>query len=162
VNVAAGAAVTFADTQHLAGLNIAAGGNAAVTGTGLLLQTGGLTIAGNGKLDLGRNELLAAATPSAIEAMLFAGQLRSSSAGGALGYADAGGGWTDVQFTVIGDTNLDDVVDVRDLGNLAGAYGTAAGALWVQGDTNYDGAVDVTDLGNLASNYGASLSFGAM
>jgi len=55
-----------------------------------------------------------------------------------------------------GDANCDGVVDVGDLGILAGNYGMESGATWATGDFNNDGAVDVGDLGILAGNYGAS------
>jgi hypothetical protein len=53
-----------------------------------------------------------------------------------------------------GDANLDDTVDVGDLGILAATYGQS-GKTWTMGDFNYDGKVDVGDLGILAANYGA-------
>lgn len=53
-----------------------------------------------------------------------------------------------------GDANNDGMVDVGDLGILAGNYGMQSGATWAQGDFNNDGAVDVGDLGILAGNYG--------
>jgi hypothetical protein len=52
-----------------------------------------------------------------------------------------------------GDANLDDAVDVSDLGILAANYGST-GKTWAQGDFNADGRVDVSDLGILAANYG--------
>lgn len=53
-----------------------------------------------------------------------------------------------------GDTDGDGDVDLLDLGNLAGSYGTTSGATWQMGDFNYDGKVDLVDLGALAGNYG--------
>jgi hypothetical protein len=55
-----------------------------------------------------------------------------------------------------GDANGDGVVNVGDLGILAGNYGTLTGATWEMGDFNGDGAVNVGDLGILAGNYGSS------
>jgi hypothetical protein len=57
-----------------------------------------------------------------------------------------------------GDANLDDQVDVGDLGILAANYGLTSGAKWDQGDFNGDGKVDVGDLGILAANYGTNNS----
>ena len=57
-----------------------------------------------------------------------------------------------------GDTNHDSDVDLADLGNLAGAYGTTSGATWEQGDFDGDGDVDLPDLGTLAGNYGYGVS----
>jgi hypothetical protein len=56
-----------------------------------------------------------------------------------------------------GDANLDDRVDVGDLGILAANYGGAS-KHWSQGDFNNDGKVDVGDLGILAANYGTNAS----
>jgi hypothetical protein len=55
-----------------------------------------------------------------------------------------------------GDTDVDGDVDLVDLGNLAGAYGTSSGATWSVGDSDVDGDVDLVDLGMLAGNYGQS------
>ena len=55
-----------------------------------------------------------------------------------------------------GDANGDGMVDVGDLGILAGNYGTLTDATWEMGDFTGDGAVDVGDLGILAGNYGTS------
>jgi len=62
---------------------------------------------------------------------------------------------TDVllEYTYVGDTNLDGSVDVSDLGNVSTNYGVTGGATWAQGDVNYDGNVDVGDLGATAGNY---------
>ncbi len=63
-----------------------------------------------------------------------------------------------VEYSPIpGDANLDDTVDVTDLGILATNYGISSGAEWGDGDFNNDGEVDVTDLGILATNYGKTL-----
>jgi hypothetical protein len=52
-----------------------------------------------------------------------------------------------------GDANLDNAVDVGDLGILAANYGQSD-KTWRMGDFNGDGTVDVGDLGILAANYG--------
>jgi hypothetical protein len=56
-----------------------------------------------------------------------------------------------------GDFNLDESVDVVDLGILATNYNVPTGMTILEGDANQDGAVDVVDLGILATNYGVSL-----
>jgi hypothetical protein len=55
-----------------------------------------------------------------------------------------------------GDANLDDVVDVGDLGILAGHWGQSGAIDWGDADFNHDGVVDVGDLGILAGNWGTS------
>lgn len=128
----------------------------------VVLQPTVLTITAGGKIDLSDNELIAPATAAVIRSQLSPGTLFTSHGGGALGYLDVGGGKTDVQFTLAGDTNLDGTVDVTDLGNLASSYGTASGMLWINGDSDYNGTTNVTDLGSMASNYGATLGGGVM
>ena len=55
-----------------------------------------------------------------------------------------------------GDANDDQVVDVADLGILAGNYGSSGLDIsWAEADFNLDEAVDVADLGILAGNYGS-------
>lgn len=56
-----------------------------------------------------------------------------------------------VSFTRYGDTNLDKVVDITDLGSLASTWQLSGD--WSRGDANYDAKVDITDLGLLASNW---------
>ncbi|HEY7087900.1 MAG TPA: autotransporter-associated beta strand repeat-containing protein, partial [Tepidisphaeraceae bacterium] len=58
-----------------------------------------------------------------------------------------------IDYTFVGDTNLDGVVDVNDLANLASHWQRSAD--WTGGDLNYDGFVDATDLGMLALNWQA-------
>ena len=54
------------------------------------------------------------------------------------------------------DANMDDLVDVGDLGILGANYGMTTGATWATADFTGDGAVDVGDLGILGANYGFS------
>jgi hypothetical protein len=64
---------------------------------------------------------------------------------------------TDLLNTRQGDANLDQSVDVGDLGILAANFGSAADS-WANADFNADGAVDVGDLGILAANFGLPTS----
>jgi beta-glucanase (GH16 family) len=65
------------------------------------------------------------------------------------------------QAPLPGDTNLDGVVNVVDIGTLATNFGMSSGATWAQGDFNGDGNVNVADLGMLATNFGKSSSSSA-
>jgi fibronectin-binding autotransporter adhesin len=153
-------------TRTLGTLNVGAGvtvvqSPSSFPFTPAVLQPTTLTFADStAKLDVGNNELVTTDSLSNISAAIVSGQIFTSSAGGALGSLDLGGGQVEVRFTLLGDTNLDGKVDVTDLGNLASNYGATAGATWAQGDSTYNGAVDVSDLGNLASNYGGQLAAG--
>lgn len=166
VNVAnTGSAVTFSGSQHLAALNISAAATAAMIAApspaaAAIMTVSALTVTGTGsKLDVANNELLVGGALSSVRAQIAAGQMWSSTAN-ALGSLDLGNNQIEVRATIAGDTNLDGIVDVTDIGNLASNYGIASGAVWADGDLNYDSAVNVTDLGGLASNYGANLGFG--
>lgn len=61
-----------------------------------------------------------------------------------------------VELAFQGDADLNNSVDVGDLGVLASNWSTVGGATWATGDWNGDGNVDVGDLGLLASNWNAS------
>jgi hypothetical protein len=70
-----------------------------------------------------------------------------------------GGDYTaDFVHAIPGDANLDRVVDVGDLGILAGHWGSVTSEGILEGDFNTDGAVDVGDLGILAGHWGESTS----
>jgi lysophospholipase L1-like esterase len=63
----------------------------------------------------------------------------------------------EVAGTLLGDTDLDGIVNVVDLANLAENFGGTIGATWQDGDFNSDGNVNVTDLADLAGNFGESV-----
>lgn len=166
------------DSLTLSG-GISGSASVAVLGSGTLIISGpsnsvtGLTISGGVTVDLttsaltinyGANRDLL----SAIQRYLASGTLTSSvaaSSGGqyALGYADgnmdtgtpAQPGQLLIQYALVGDTNLDGIVNLTDLLSLLNNYGQT-GCDWAQGDFNYDSAVNLTDLLALLSNYGQS------
>jgi hypothetical protein len=55
-----------------------------------------------------------------------------------------------LDFTYLGDTNLDGEVNVADLANLSGNFGSTG--TWIGGDSNHDGVVNINDLSDLAGN----------
>jgi len=65
------------------------------------------------------------------------------------------GGEVLVKYTLLGDTNLDGLVDGADFSFLASNFGQS-GKAWTNGDFNYDGIVDGADFSLLASNFGLS------
>src|SRR5439155_1722757 len=95
----------------------------AINRAGSLSMSG--AISGSGKLDLANNELRTTATVTAIRSLIINGGIFTThtSPTTALGYADQGGGITEVRYTLKGDANLDGTVDVGDLGALATNYG---------------------------------------
>jgi hypothetical protein len=56
-----------------------------------------------------------------------------------------------ISFGLPGDANLDQRVDITDLGTLATNWQQTG--FWTDGDFNFDGLIDITDLGLLATNW---------
>lgn len=53
-----------------------------------------------------------------------------------------------------GDLNGDDIVNLPDLAQLLGHYGTTSGAIYEDGDLDEDGDIDISDLAALLGVYG--------
>ena len=62
-----------------------------------------------------------------------------------------------VRYTLLGDSDLNGVVNFGDLLSLARNYGLGGGRVWAEGDYDYNGVVNFADLLILARNYGGSL-----
>ncbi len=58
-----------------------------------------------------------------------------------------------VRYTYVGDSNLDQAVNLLDLNSIATNFGQS-GKFWGDGDTNYDGQVNLLDFNALAGNFG--------
>ncbi len=58
--------------------------------------------------------------------------------------------------TCFGDLDGDDDVDIADLAELLGSYGTTTGAVYTDGDLDRDGDVDIADLAALLAVYGTT------
>lgn len=159
INVAAGAALVFAATQHLAALNVTGNATLAVGGTRAIV-TKALAFSGSGALDLTDNDLIVdypSGGPSPIAAIrtsviigYFSGtwngtNIRSSVAastpGRALGYAEASQ-LSPAALAFFGGQPIDSTSVVVGF--------TAAG------DANLDRTVDFNDLVALAQNYGTT------
>jgi hypothetical protein len=93
-----------------------------------------------------------------------AGIISSSAAANpayAIGYGDgstdtgtpAARGQILMQYTLVGDTNLDGTVNLTDMLALLNNYGQS-GRDWSQGSFNYNGSVNLTDLLEMLNNYG--------
>jgi autotransporter-associated beta strand protein len=91
-----------------------------------------------------------------------------------LGYADSAdnvvsgltSGQIEVKYTLLGDCNLDGLVNASDFNILAANFNQSVTG-WDQGDFNYDGLVNAADFNALASNFnqgvsGADASAGAV
>ena len=97
--------------------------------------------------------------------------ISTAAAGGAggvmgVGYADSFDGvvtgqpanTVEVRYTVMGDANLDRVVNMIDANLLQANFGTAGTPAWDAGNFNYDTLIDSNDAISLARNYGLSAS----
>jgi hypothetical protein len=62
-----------------------------------------------------------------------------------------------VRYTIYGDANLDEVVNLQDFNRLAANFG-GSNKIWSQGDFNYDGLVNLQDFNVIAANFG--MTFG--
>ena len=143
-------------------------------------SVGSLDIVGNSSLDIANNHLFInyGAGPDPIASV--AAWLKSGYAGGAwngpginssaaaansasygLGFADSAdpgnpanlsSGTIEIKYTLLGDANLDGVVDGTDFGILAANFNKGV-SRWDQGDFNYDGVVDGADFSDLAANF---------
>jgi hypothetical protein len=60
-----------------------------------------------------------------------------------------------VRYTYLGDSNLDQTVNLLDLNSIATNFGQS-GKMWVDGDANYDGQVNILDFNAVAENFGMS------
>ncbi len=86
-----------------------------------------------------------------------------------LGYADGADGVVadlftgqiEIKYTLLGDANLDGVVNGSDFSILAANFGEGVSG-WDKGDFNYDGVVNGTDFSALAANFGLSASGAAV
>jgi hypothetical protein len=96
--------------------------------------------------------------------MSFTATANSSSYG--LGYADSAdpgnpanlsSGTIEIKYTLLGDANLDGVVNAIDFGILAANFNKGV-SRWDQGDFNYDNVVNAIDFGQLAANFNKGAS----
>ena len=61
------------------------------------------------------------------------------------------------RYTLVGDANLDGMVNGLDFNALAAGY-NQPGKFWTDGDFNYDGIVNAEDFDAISANYGQSIS----
>ncbi|MGD0769064.1 MAG: autotransporter-associated beta strand repeat-containing protein [Tepidisphaeraceae bacterium] len=144
-----------------------------------------LSIAGSGVLDVNDNHIIldySGASPIST----IAGYVKSGYNGGAwngpggivtsaplaynglkygLGYADGAdgvvanltSGQIEVAYTLLGDANLDGLVNAADFTILAANFNQPVTG-WDQGNFNYDGMVNAADFGDLAANFNQASS----
>jgi autotransporter-associated beta strand protein len=161
-------------------VNITGGTLQLGTSTGQATITS-LSISGSGTFDVNNNHLVinysGQSDPiSSIAALLKTGfngghwngaggidstAAAANSASYGLGYADSNDAGNpaslaantiEIQYTLLGDANLDGVVNGIDFGILAANFNQGV-SRWDQGDFNYDGVVNGIDFGELAANF---------
>jgi hypothetical protein len=162
---------------------------AATTQNPTTLNLNSLSIAANGVLDVTNNQMIityAASDPITT----IAGYLKSGYNGGhwnglgiistaaqtptdglryALGYADGkdgvvsglSSGQIEVKYTLLGDANLDGLVNAADFNILAANFNQSITG-WDQGDFNYDGQVNSADFNKLSANFNQGVNIAAV
>jgi hypothetical protein len=161
---------------------VSGGSGPAVTST---INLTSLSITGNGVLDVNNNHIIITYS-SSDPITTIAGYIKSGYNGGAwngpgiissaaqtptdgllygLGYADGADGIVaglapgqiEVAYTLVGDANLDGVVNSTDFDILAANFNQSITG-WDQGDFNYGGNVNATDFDELAANFNQTVS----
>ncbi|HWB53468.1 MAG TPA: dockerin type I repeat-containing protein [Tepidisphaeraceae bacterium] len=180
VTVQSGASLNFGSSTIGTSLSLQGASSAAIADSGSgnpkTVQFESIGLGAGSKLDLTNNSLVIdygntvnSTTPAAtIRQYLASGydhgywdgsgiisSIASAAAGTTLGYVDTGSQIL-VEYTWIGDVNLDGVVDNLDVAAMA-QIGTAD-ATWSMGDLNYDGIINADDYSLLA--YGLAVSDG--
>jgi autotransporter-associated beta strand protein len=145
-------------------------------------QMTSLSVSGNGALDINNNEVIINYGLGPDPIASIASWIKSGYAGGAwngagimstaaegnsknygIGYADSADpgnpaglapGTIEIAYTLLGDVNLDGVVNGEDFLLLATHFGDAVTAGWDEGDFNYDGTVNGEDFVLLSENLG--------
>jgi hypothetical protein len=165
------------------GVNISGGTLQLGTSTGLTQLTS-LSISSSGALDVTNNHIIInyGSGPDPINAI--AAEIKNGFHGGlwnglgilsstaatnsayGLGYADSAdpgnpaglaSGTIEIAYTLLGDADLNGVVNAVDFGILAANFNHGSTA-WDQGDFNYQGVVNAVDFGYLAANFNEGAS----
>jgi hypothetical protein len=152
------------------------------------LVLGGLMIAATGRLDIANNEVFlqyGASDPIGT----IAGWIGSGFNGGAwngtgivssnaaknstsygVGYADAAdagnpaglsSGQIEMKYTLLGDADLNGVVNGLDFGIMAANFNKSVSSGWDQGDFDYNGIVNGIDFGLMSANFNKGVSLGS-
>jgi len=106
-------------------------------------------------------------SPTASVGSMTSANAASGAAGAlAVGYADSADGLVsgqplntvEVRYTVMGDANLDRVVNSTDAVQMARNYNNSINPAWDQGNFNYDASVNMADAVLLQKNFNATAS----
>jgi hypothetical protein len=184
ITVQSAASIAFSNSTYANTLSVASTGKASITNAagGVVVKVDNFSNAGT--VDVANNELLinygSGADPIASVASQIASGYNHGSWNGTgiissiaaivpgygLGYADSAdpgnpanlaSGSIEVKYTLLGDTNLDGVVNAVDFGILAANFNKGVNG-WDKGDFNYDNVVNAVDFGDLAANFNKGAS----
>jgi hypothetical protein len=189
ITVDPGGLITFADPTHANALSIAATGKGSIVSPsgGVIVEVDNFS--NSGTFDVTNNELIVNYGAGADPITSIAAQIKSGYNSGnwngtgiisstaqteingllyGVGYADgkdgvvAGlpSGQIEVKVTLLGDANLDGLVNGSDFNILAANFNQSITG-WDQGDFNYDGLVNASDFNVLAANFNQGVSGGA-
>jgi hypothetical protein len=189
ITVDPGALITLANPTHANALSIAATGKGSIVSAsgGVIVEVDNFS--NSGTFDVTNNELIVNYGAGADPITSIAAQIKSGYNGGhwngtgiisstaqteingllyGVGYADgkdnvvAGlpSGQIEVKLTLLGDANLDGLVNGSDFNILAANFNQSITG-WDQGDFNYDGLVNASDFNELAANFNQGVSGGA-
>ncbi len=157
VNVASGAAVAFASSEHLAALNLT-GGSATVSGSDNVLVTQSLSITGGGKLDLAGNAMVVNDASSGalgeVAALITSGRNGGSWDGAGIVTSMAAG-----SLATIGVSQASDALGVGSTQTGSWEGQTVSGsAVLVRytyaGDANLDGVINGDDYFKIDNGFG--------
>jgi hypothetical protein len=185
--VSIGTALTVGSMSITAGTLKLASGVSGGSGPGVTstIDLSSLSITGSGVLDINNDHVIITYT-SSDPITTIAGYIKSGYNGGnwngsgiissaaqtksngllyGVGYADGNdhvvaglsSGQIEVAYTLLGDANLDGLVNGSDFNILAANFNQSITG-WDQGDFNYDGLVNATDFNELAANFNQGVS----
>ncbi len=183
-----GGKAKFSAMSTTGGLTVTGGTAALVDNVGTAVL-GSLAIGSNGTLDIGNNRIIidysspltdpitsiaawikngfyGLAGPQIISSDIAADDTASGLSYG-IGYADGADGTVaglpsgeiEIMFTLLGDANLDGIVNSEDFTPFSANVGKNGS--WDQGDFNYDGTVNSEDFTPFSANLGKSASLAA-
>jgi hypothetical protein len=182
ITVQSRASIAFADSTHAHELNLASGATATVSAPVLEVDS----LSNLGTVNLQNNEMIinygSGSDPiSSILAQIISGyngghwngpgimstaaQTPTNGLLYSVGYADGAdgvvaglsSGQIEVKYTLLGDANLDGLVNSADFNILAANFNQSITG-WDQGDFNYDGLVNSADFNALAANFNQGVS----
>jgi autotransporter-associated beta strand protein len=164
--LAHGSALRSSDITLLAGGTLTLAPHVQATVGGLRPNAGGLTDIGSGKVTvtagLSSADLVTALKSSRVNGTwtgtsgvtsTTAATMVAQGIPRTVGWLENGDGSVTIGFAAPGDTNLDGLVDMLDVGAIVGSdrFGTGAAVKWQDGDFNYDGLLDILDAAALMS-----------